>query len=704
MTPPPPRRTTTIRRRLLTNLFILVTLTGGGVVLVTWIAASRTASRLEELIIAPTAQRTAVELDRFFGDVGSLVLISGTWAERGQLDPIELDRLNALFMPILEEHPQVSSMMVADSDGVEYLLLRDPLEPTVWTNRLVKVEAWGGRVLNRHWDTETGEFREWYGELDYDPRSRVWFQNALQTSPARPIYWTEPLIFFITKDPGLTASTHVRLDDGRSMVVAFDLLLLDISRFTTGLQVGERGKAFVLAERAGQAGLQVVGLPRNAQRPNNTALREALMYVPADEAVADATARLPTAEEIGEAALVDSIQAWESDGRPRSPIRFASDGQTWLGGFRSHQLGDNTFWIGVVAPEADLLGSLQTQRTILIATVALILTVGITRAAILARRFSRPIEALVRESERIRDGDLDNPAPVTSPVLEFRRLAEAQEGMREGIKSRMKLEKVERDLDIAREIQRKLLPQALPVARGFDFAGWNQPADQTGGDFYDWVTLPSGRIVMTLADVTGHGVGPALIVAVYRAYLRASAAFGTARLGEAIGYINDFLYADTPSERFVTTAIGVLDPELNYMDLISAGHGPILFYQAATDTVSRWDATDLPLGVQPDLEFGPPMTIHFDPGDMLFLVTDGFFEWANDRGQSFGIPRLEAFVREHHDLPTEQIIPTLYRQVRQHVGTTPQNDDVTAVVVRRRALDDDERSRDEARERSVDLG
>ena len=166
-----------------------------------------------------------------------------------------------------------------------------------------------------------------------------------------------------------------------------------------------------------------------------------------------------------------------------------------------------------------------------------------------------------------------------------------------GLRMRKELDKVERDLDIAREIQRGLLPRDIPDTPGFEVEGWSQPADQTGGDYFDWMKLPDGGTLITLADVTGHGIGPALIVAVCRAYMRAAAAGNGVALEAAIARVNDLLQMDIPDERFVTAAVGVLRPESNQMSLVSAGQAPLFFYRAASRTVENWAAADVPLGV-----------------------------------------------------------------------------------------------------------
>jgi serine phosphatase RsbU (regulator of sigma subunit) len=677
-------RNTTIRRSLLGNLVALVALTGGTILAASWISGERTVEDLSKLLIEPTVQRTAAELDRFFGEVRAETLIGRGWADADALDPTDHEAMNTLFVPVLEQHPQLSSMMVANSDGVEYLLLRDALDPDTWHNRVVRADEWGTRVFNRRWNTATGEHEEGFGELDYDPRRRIWYEEALVTTDEEPVFWTKPVIFFVTKDPGITASTHLRSSDGdTTTVVAFDLLLLDISRFTSQLEVSESGRAFVLVERAGDERLQVVGLPRDERYANDAALREALIYVPPSAAVADSDARLPVVEELGMPAIQDSIAAWTAAGRPAQPFGYESEGRAWLAGIGAYPLGSNTFWIGVTLPERDLLGGVRLQRAALLAVVLLVLVVGVVRAVTLARRFSTPVEALVHETERMSRGDLEPGAALVSNVREFQRLGEAQDGMREGLKARMKLDKIERDLDIARDIQRGLMPDEVPDTPGFEVQGWSQPADQTGGDYFDWMELPNGRTLITLADVTGHGIGPALIVSVCRAYMRAAAIDVDVALANAVSKVNDLLHADIPVGRFVTAAIGVLDPAANEMALISAGQAPLLYYHAATGEIENWSADQMPLGIAAGIPFDAARRLAFEPGDALILTTDGFFEWANAEGEQWGIERLEAFVRSHAADPPSEFIEGLHAAVVAHAAGEVQPDDLTVVVVKR---------------------
>lgn len=248
--------------------------------------------------------------------------------------------------------------------------------------------------------------------------------------------------------------------------------------------------------------------------------------------------------------------------------------------------------------------------------------------------------------------------------------------------TRRQMERIEHDLNIARSIQQGLLPQRPPVVEGFDIAGWNEPADHTGGDYYDWQALPDGRIAISLADVAGHGIGPALVAADCRAYARASLPSGE-QLGIQLDRINDLLTHDLSSSRFVTYVAVLLTPGIFEVELLSAGHGPLLIYRAVDDRVEALNPHDMPLGVDTGIRYGPTQNVDLAAGDLLVLVTDGFFEWRNPAGELFGTDRLGEAVRGAHSLPPGEIISRLHSAVVEFSDGTRQDDDLTAVVIKR---------------------
>ncbi len=244
------------------------------------------------------------------------------------------------------------------------------------------------------------------------------------------------------------------------------------------------------------------------------------------------------------------------------------------------------------------------------------------------------------------------------------------------------LKQVEHDLEIARSIQQSLLPRIRPTISGFEISGWNLPADATGGDYFDWKKLRDGRLVVTLADVTGHGIGPALLASLCRAYARSS--FDTHDdVVKALQHINQFFGEDLPSGRFATFVAAVCSGDIGKVELLSAGHGPLFVYSSVRDTFDEFQAQSIPLGLLPELNSGAPIMLNLDPGDMIVLATDGFFEWEDASEEQFGVVRLTQAIRASKHLPPEEIIAELYSAVKAFANGTKQMDDLTAVVIKR---------------------
>jgi serine phosphatase RsbU (regulator of sigma subunit) len=293
--------------------------------------------------------------------------------------------------------------------------------------------------------------------------------------------------------------------------------------------------------------------------------------------------------------------------------------------------------LGVPSPVAQAYVSLN----------AITLLVGGVVAGAVARQIRKHVEAALREAE-----------------------------------TKRKLEAIQHDLQLARSIQQSLLPRDRPSIGGFDIAGWNKSADDTGGDYFDWMTLDDGKLVATLGDVTGHGIGPALLAAVCRAYARASLT-AERDLSTAFGHINQALGRDLTPERFVTFAAAVCAPDGEEAEILSAGHGPLFIYSRSADCFTEMEAQAVPFGILPFFNSDPPARLRMHPGDLVLLITDGFCEWENDRGEDFGVQRLEEVVRASRDLPSSEIIARLYEAVITFANGTSQQDDLTAVLIKR---------------------
>ena len=251
-----------------------------------------------------------------------------------------------------------------------------------------------------------------------------------------------------------------------------------------------------------------------------------------------------------------------------------------------------------------------------------------------------------------------------------------------GIQQLMQRQRLEADLEVARSIQLRLLPQQKPELIEYDIAGQTWPADQTGGDYYDWLSLPDGRWAFTIADVSGHGIGPALVAANCHAYVHA--VFGSdGDLSSWINRINHYLENDLEEGRFVTFLAAVLDCDNNSISILSAGHGPTLLYRSSGGSPEELPSQGPPLGVTKDCAYDPPIVVSLNPGDILALITDGFMEWANPHSEQFGVSRLKKALSQYSNLTSAQIINRLRDEVLYFAADTSQKDDLTAVFIKR---------------------
>jgi serine phosphatase RsbU (regulator of sigma subunit) len=327
---------------------------------------------------------------------------------------------------------------------------------------------------------------------------------------------------------------------------------------------------------------------------------------------------------------------------------------------------------------------------------AMLLWQSTALAAVLAaqwvsRLLSKPVEQMVAATQRISQGRFDEPVNVQRDD-ELGTLAGALNEMAVGLKERQRLreEKVKRDhdLDVARRIQMGVLPNELPRVNGYDLASYAHPAEQTGGDIFDVVALdgdvtPAGpAIAILLADATGHGIGPALSVTQVRAMLRIGVRLGGS-LRNVLDQMNRQLCADLGAGRFVTAFLGRLDPAAHRLDYDAAGQAPMLHYHAADQRAEWRDASVLPLGVTDELMPDAIETMQIDPGDVVALLTDGFYEYIGPGDAMFEKDRVADLVIAHRCRPAREILDAILAAVKEFARGCPQLDDMTAIIIKR---------------------
>ena len=241
----------------------------------------------------------------------------------------------------------------------------------------------------------------------------------------------------------------------------------------------------------------------------------------------------------------------------------------------------------------------------------------------------------------------------------------------------MRQKALERDLELAREMQRTLLPSKAPNVPGYHFFQHYESAYQVGGDYYDYIALPGERFAAVVGDVAGKGVSAAIMMATLSSDVR----FWLAREDDpalAMKQINAAFAAYGWDDRFVTMIVAVIDPKNNELTLVNAGHMPPLLRHAsgAVEEIGG-DEAGLPIGVVDDFDFEPyrrPLA----PGDFLTLFTDGFSEAMNRDRELFGLERL-AELAGNNEVPSDSLGPYILEEVRKFAGTFPQSDDMCLV-------------------------
>jgi PAS domain S-box-containing protein len=237
-----------------------------------------------------------------------------------------------------------------------------------------------------------------------------------------------------------------------------------------------------------------------------------------------------------------------------------------------------------------------------------------------------------------------------------------------------------REFSLARTIQQGLLPKALPDLPGFEIAGASYPTQETGGDYFDFFPLSDGHWGIAVGDACGHGIGAALLIAETHAYLRALALSRTAP-GQVLDSVNQRLVEDIPADHFVTLFFARLSPLTRSLVYGSAGHLPGYVLNGRGEVKVVLQTTGLPLGVDRARDCPTGAAVHLDPGDLVFLLSDGIVEARSSAGLLFGIERTLEVVQARRHEPPADILAALVHEVRAW-SEGALRDDITAVILK----------------------
>ena len=263
-------------------------------------------------------------------------------------------------------------------------------------------------------------------------------------------------------------------------------------------------------------------------------------------------------------------------------------------------------------------------------------------------------------------------ASVAAIRVENARLLEAQ----------LQQERLERELQLAMEIQQRFQPTAPPVVPGYELQGISFPCYEIGGDYYDFIQREDGRLVIALGDVSGKGTAAALLMSSLHASVHAQAGSHDT-LAETISAVNRYLSDNIPSNRFVTLFYAELDPASGSLSFLNAGHNPPLIVHAA-GTVEQLASGGLPLGIKRDAEYREGRT-QLQMGDVLVIYSDGVTEAASPSGEEFGPTRLYEVVARNIDASAAGVRDRIESALTKFSQGTQAADDITLVIVKRQA-------------------
>lgn len=241
--------------------------------------------------------------------------------------------------------------------------------------------------------------------------------------------------------------------------------------------------------------------------------------------------------------------------------------------------------------------------------------------------------------------------------------------------------RLERELQLAHEVQLNLLPVDLPQYPGWEFSARWDPAYEVAGDFYDLQTTDEDQVCAVVADVSDKGMAAALYMALSRTIIRASVLHAE-KLSEGIRQANRLICQDSRSGMFVTLFYGQLNPRTGQFTYVNGGHNPPIHYSAKTDKLTRMTRTGMALGVEIDTEYDQ-QTIKIEPGDFVLLYTDGVTEAFDPQNLPFGEKRLEELLLENSHSSAKELVDHIVESVKQFIGRDQPSDDLTIVVLSR---------------------
>ncbi len=324
------------------------------------------------------------------------------------------------------------------------------------------------------------------------------------------------------------------------------------------------------------------------------------------------------------------------------------------------------------------------ERIIRIGLFALV--IGVLISLLLAFHITRPVSTLTKGAESIGKGKLDTRITIRS-VKEIQALAhtfnEMARSLEESRRAMLDKERLEKELEIAREIQETLLPAHLPHLRNFEIDAYYHPASQVGGDYFDLIKVDEQRLMIAVGDVAGKGVPGLVIMAMTRMLVQHLALRGE-QPSRLLRHLNVLLKRDMKRNLFLTLFCGLLDKEEGTLSFASAAHMPLIVYHSSEQMVRMVKTQARPLGVFADDVFSKGLdevTIQLRPGDLFLQFTDGLNEMRDPEGAEFGMEKIMQAVYDEAKGGARHLLAELRRRLEAFRRDAPQSDDLTLLAV-----------------------
>lgn len=327
-------------------------------------------------------------------------------------------------------------------------------------------------------------------------------------------------------------------------------------------------------------------------------------------------------------------------------------------------------------------------RIIIIAFLAVV--AGIVGAFVLGITITKPIGVLAEGAKIIGKGNLDYVIKVKSKN-EIGQLASVFNMMTHDLKKAqevmIKQQKMEKELEVAREIQLSLIPKDIVKIPGYEINAFYEAAKEVGGDYYDVLKLSEEKFCFIVGDVSGKGVPAALIMTMVRSILRSESA-PDLESKEIVKKLNSIIYKDLKEGMFITIFLGILDIARNVIDIASAGHNDTFICKLNTGIILPINPKGFPIGADPGPRFDKIIAnekISIDKGDKIIAFTDGITEAMNSKNEEYGQTRLLDVIKQNIKQDSKKILDEIISDVNKFVAGNEQSDDISIVVVERKS-------------------